>query len=233
LVALLVLAVAMALPYARSRARHGPAGMRRPGSDSLASDDAARGADEAAEAIASLSSALGALSQVDSKLHAREPVPDPPDPAQFSSTTACVRTYLPDVDLADGSVDALCSETDLWTTERTIDVRLAHRAGGAKHWTRLGKYSMAALATMRAGCCVAPEPLTAVVPGLWCGILRDELRTFGPAPTADRVTDYEKMMRCLLDRGVHLPERWSRPSPEESEQAFQDFLSVARRRRKD
>lgn len=225
LVALLMLAVALVLPYAPWKGRHakGPPGH----------GDASRGAEEAAEAIASLSSALGALSQVDAKLHAAEPVPDPPDPAQFSSPTACVRSYLPDVDLVDGSMDSLCSETDLWTTERTIDVRLAHRAGGAKHWTRLGRYSMAALATMRAGCCVVPEPLTAVVPGLWCGILRDQLRAFGPAPTGAAITDYQKMMRCLQGRGVRLPERWNRPSPEETENAFQDFLRVARERRRD
>ncbi|HEX7669786.1 MAG TPA: hypothetical protein VF395_09395 [Polyangiaceae bacterium] len=226
-----MLAAGVALPYALSKRHHSRGPLRK--------DDPTRGAEEAAEAIASLSSALGALRQVDEKLHAGELIPSPPrppespDPARFSSPTACVRSYLPDVVLGDGSMDSLCSETDLWNTERTIDVRLAHRPGGAKHWTRLGRYSMAALATMRAGCCALPEPLTAVVPGLWCGILRDELRAFGPAPTAAIVTDYERMMRCLKGRGVRLPERWNETSPEESERAFQDFLRVARNRRSD
>jgi hypothetical protein len=228
-VALIALGVALVLPYAlwkRHPAVRGPAG-------SLAAADPREGAEEATEAVASLASALGALSRVDSNLRAGGAPVDPPDPAQFSSPTACVRSYLPDVDLADGSVDSLCAEVDLWTTERTIDVRLANRAGGARHWTRLGRYSMAALATMRAGCCVAPEPLFAVVPGLWCGILRDQLRAFAPAPLASVIADYESMMRCLAARGVRLPERWSRASPEESQATFEEFLRVARHRRKE
>lgn len=224
IVALLAVGAAFVLPYARSLHRHGTP--KRP--EGVESNGAA----EATLAMASLASALGALGRVKAKVQADDPPVDPPDPAEFASPTACVRSYLPEVDVAEESLDFLCSETDLWTVERTIAVRLANRAGGAQHWTRLGRHSMAALAAMRRGCCVAPEPLLAVVPGLWCGILRDELRAIGPVPSTEMIASYESMMQCLTARGVRLPERWNSVPQDESETAFAAFLRTARRRHK-
>jgi hypothetical protein len=220
--ALFAFGAALVLPYALSKHRH-IAPKRAEAVDP-------NGAAEATAAVASLASALGALGRVEAKVQADDSPADPPDPAEFASPTACVRSYLPEIEVAGESLDFLCSEKDLWTLERTIALRLAHRTGGAEHWTRLGRHSMAALAAMRRGCCIAPEPLLAVVPGLWCGILRDELRAIGPAPTAKGLAGYESMMRCLAARGVRLPERWNAVPPDQSQAAFENFLHTARRR---
>jgi hypothetical protein len=83
---------------------------------------------------------------------------------------------------------------------------------------------------MRSACCVDPEPLLAVVPGLLCGILRDKLRAIGPDPEPSAVVDLERTMKCLSKRGVHLPERWDRIPAEESRAAFRRFVDVARLR---
>jgi hypothetical protein len=223
-VALLAVGAALVLPYGLAKHRH-PAPKRPEAVDQS-------GAVAATVAMASLASALGALGRVKAKVQAEDPPVEPPDAAEFDSPTACVRSYLPEVDVAGEPLDLLCSETDLWTIERTIAVRLAHRAGGAQYWTRLGRHSLAALAAMRRGCCVASEPLLAVVPGLWCGILRDELRSVGPAPSAEVIASYESMMKCLAARGVRLPERWNGVPEDLSQAAFEDFLHTARRRHK-
>jgi hypothetical protein len=142
-----------------------------------------------------------------------------------------MRTYLPEVDVADSSLDALCEETDAWAAERSLYARLSHRRGG-EAWTRLGRHTMLAVAMMRNGCCVAPKPLTAVLPGLWCGVLRDELGAAGPAPDDSEVKSYERVMRCLDARGAHLPERWKSRPEWITDRAFAALLDVARERKR-
>jgi hypothetical protein len=91
---------------------------------------------------------------------------------------------------------------------------------------------MAAVATLRSGCCPSPAPLTAVLPGLWCGVLRDQLQNLGPAPDRTSVKHYESTMRCLDARGAHLPDRWKSRPEWITDQAFEAFLAVARGREK-
>ena len=97
-------------------------------------------------------------------------------------------------------------------------------------YARRIKNGLATLAMMRKGCCPEAEPPLAVVSGLWCGILRDKLRAFGPIPERETVSDFEDIMSCLADRGMHVPARWSKVTPEQSRAAFREIIQIARRR---
>ncbi len=184
--------------------------------------------ERAASAVASLASAVETLSEIQAK---RSVTPSPPPPEAFATPTECARTYLPAVDVPDGSLDFLCGETESWALERRMYECIAHRPGdGVTRWTRLGHYSLAALATIRSGCCPSPPRLRAVVPGLWCGVLRDELRAFGPVPTVETVRPFDETLACLRKRGVRLPERWDRISVARSREAFEQFWRIAEAR---
>ncbi|HVU03076.1 MAG TPA: hypothetical protein VHE30_15050 [Polyangiaceae bacterium] len=185
---------------------------------------------KASAALASLASALGSLGAAKQKVEGPPP-PIPPSPEDFPSPTACMRTYLPNVDVKDASLGFVCDEVDAWKIERELYLRLAHRRGGGA-WTDLGSHALAALAILRNGCCPAPAPMSAVVAGLWCGTLKEDLRALGPAPTDDELRPHEKRMRCLTRRGMHFPDRFSSVPEEKSMAAFSAFLAVARRRSK-
>jgi hypothetical protein len=140
-------------------------------------------------------------------------------------------TYLPEVEVGSRSLDFICRHTEMWGVERKAYPRIAPRGGaGATMWKNLGSYSLAALAMMRAGCCEGAEPLLAVVPGLWCGILRDKLRALGPMPDEAAFDDYAETMTCLEERGVRVPERWHGPTDEARRDAMRAFLQNAWRR---
>lgn len=159
------------------------------------------------------------------------PTKPPPAPGAFASPTACMQTYLPPVELPDRALDFVCEHTEFWSAEERTYRELAHRRGeGAKLWRQLGPYAMAALAMMRRGCCPDAEPLLAVVPGLWCGILRDRLRAFDSAAWSGPVQDYEETLRCLFERGVHLPERWGNGLGADAREAFFEFGQRSRER---
>jgi hypothetical protein len=231
-VALSVLVVVGVAPYQKARrdgvtpaapAGSGPSGMR------------AREAERAfgvTEVVSLLSGAVGSLAAVGEHVLERVP-PPPPDPATFESPTACARTYLPEVDLPDGVLDFMCHENDTWALESAVYVRVANRTGeGVRRFTRLGRFTLAGVAMIRAGCCVSPDPLRAVVPELWCGILRDKVRALGAAPDPRAVRDYDTALGCLDEHGMRLPERWKRIPEERTVQAFEEFLAIARSRGK-
>jgi hypothetical protein len=184
----------------------------------------------AAVAVAELARATRGLSEAEARARERASPAPPPSPSSFASPTACVRTYLPGVDVAAGSLDLLCDEADAWKLERRLYERIAHRPGDVARWTRLGHYSLAAVATLRSGCCVSAPPLRAVVPGLWCGVLGDQLRALGPVPVAEAIGTFDETMRCLLRRGMRLPERWDHISVQSSRAAFDELWGVARER---
>jgi hypothetical protein len=227
--ALAVLSVTFGLRRARAAARNASASNL-----AMAQRQAEerRKSQQAFTIVASLASAVDSLSRLKTAgVGAAEPVVDPPSPTEFSSPTACMLSYLPEVDAPDGSLDFVCDETDFWSLDWKVRAQLVNRGGGgARLWNRLGKYSLAALASMRKGCCVDPPYLQAKVAGLWCGILRDTLRGFQSAPTQSNVTEYEAMMRCLDGRGMHLPAHFSAAPPEQAHDAFAEFVKIARRR---
>lgn len=159
------------------------------------------------------------------------PASEPPPPSAYTSLTACFESYLPGAELSPGALDFVCTETEFWAIERRAHLAIAPRPGaGARLYGKLGHYSLAALATMRRGCCPDAEPLLAVVPGLWCGILRDKLRALGAYPEAGPIAAFDETMGCLADRGVRLPDRWDRFTAEQSRAAFREFSRIARRR---
>jgi hypothetical protein len=100
----------------------------------------------------------------------------------------------------------------------------------AQLWKRFGSRSLSVLATMRAGCCPDAEPLSAVVPGLWCGVLRDKVRLFTALPERTTVADVERTVACLSRRGARLPPHWATVPEGRSERAFDEFMAIARTR---
>lgn len=184
--------------------------------------------------VSSLASAVDSLARLKTAgVGAVEPIVNPPPPEAFSSPTACMLSYLPEVDLPEGSLDFVCDETDFWSLDWKVQSQIVNRTGkGARLWSRLGRYSLAALASMRKGCCVEPPYLQAKVAGLWCGILRDTLRGFQSAPTSSNIAEYETMMTCLEGRGMHLPAHFAVAPPERAHETFAEFVEIARHRAK-
>lgn len=188
--------------------------------------------EQALTIVSSLATAVDSLSRLQSASGAAaEATPDPPQATEWSSPTACMLSYLPEIRMPEGSLDFVCEETDFWSIEWKVRARVAGKAGeGAILWNRLGPYSLAALASMRKSCCVDPPYLQAKVAGLWCGVLRDTLRGFQAVPSPKSVHEYETMMKCLEARGMHLPPYFSEGDPERGRQAFARVVSIARRR---
>jgi hypothetical protein len=188
--------------------------------------------EQALTIVSSLATAVDSLARLQSVSGgAAEALPDPPSPAEWSSPTACMLSYLPEVQMPEGSLDFVCEETDFWSIDWKVRARVAGKVGaGAQLWNRLGPYSLAALASMRKGCCVDPPYLQAKVAGLWCGALRDTLRSFQAVPSPKNVREFETMMKCLEARGMHLPAEFSSVDPERSRDAFARVASIARKR---
>jgi hypothetical protein len=152
----------------------------------------------------------------------------PPPASAFPSPTACMQSYLPEVELAPGGLEFVCKKSDLWAIDREALVRIAARRGkGAELWKRLGHYSLATLAVMRSGCCADAEPLRAVVPGLWCGILRDKVRALAALPDSSSVRAFDETMTCLEKRRARVPEHWSKLPAATREHAFDEVLRRA------
>jgi hypothetical protein len=227
LVAVATVAIAFGLRRARAAARSVPR-------DALLQREAAerKKSEQAFTIVSGLASAVESLARLKTVgAGAAEPVVVPPPPTEWSSPTACMLTYLPGVDVPAASLDFVCEETDLWSVEWKVRAQVANRPGdGARLWNRLGRYSLPALASMRKGCCVDPPYLQAKVPGLWCGILRDTLRAFQAAPVQTNIHEFEMMMTCLEDRGMHLPAHFAEAPPERARDAFADFVRISRHR---
>jgi hypothetical protein len=189
---------------------------------------------EALSAATSLAASLSELSQVKSSRDRVVLPQHPPPPASaFPSQTACLSSYLPKLAPVDQKdLGFVCKKSDLWAIERQAHTLMAGKPGeAAQLWKRLGPRSLAALATMRSGCCVDAEPLTAVVPGLWCGVLRDKVRLFTALPEQTTIVDVERTLDCLARRGARLPAHWATVPAGRSQRAFDEFLAIARARR--
>ena len=189
---------------------------------------------EALAAATSLASTLNELSQIKRPHAGRIPEqPPPPPPSAFPSQAACLASYLPKLTPVDPEdLTFVCTKSDLWAIERQAHTLMLGKPGpAAALWKRLGLRSLAALATMRSGCCPDAEPLTAVVPGLWCGVLRDKVRLFTALPESTTVTDLDRTLICLSRRGARLPPHWATVPAGRSERAFDEFLTIARARR--
>jgi hypothetical protein len=156
---------------------------------------------------------------------------EPPPATAYGSATRCLASYVPELDLAPHALDFVCTSDDLWAIERRVAEKFAYAAGsGAEDWRHLGPYGMGALASMRAGCCPQAVPVRAVVPGLWCGILRDRVRQMSAVPERTSYLDVAETLECLRARGVRLPARWYRSPPERQHAASRAFVERARRR---
>lgn len=188
--------------------------------------------EQALTVVSSLATAVDSLARLQAVSGGvPESMPEPPAATEWSSPTTCMLSYLPEVAVPVGGLDFVCEETDFWALDWKVRAHMSNRVGGgARLWNRLGPYSLAALASMRRGCCVDPPHLQAKVPGLWCGILRDTLRSVQPTPTPANVREFETMMKCLEGRGMRLPAHFDAVERERARDAFTEFVKIARRR---
>ncbi len=211
----------------------------RPATAGLASAAArdARLQAEALSAATSLASTLTDLARLRERGAGEEPsgppIDPPPSASSFPSPGACLASFLPKLDpLIADDLEFVCKKSDLWAMERQSQRLMAGRPGAAAQlWKRLGPYELAALAVMRSGCCPDAEPLTAVVPGLWCGILRDKVQLFTAMPERSTVAAFEQTMTCLARRGAVLPAHWATVPAGRGQRAFEEFLTIAWARR--
>jgi len=227
----LALCVVVVAPFARPRRSPMP-GAPAPSLALLQAREAQRRADAVAVAT-SLASTLTELNRLKSLREGGIDQARPPPPASsFASETECLASFLPSLSpIEPEKLEFVCKQSDLWAIERQAHVLMAGKPGkAAELWNRLGSHSLAALATMRSGCCIDAEPLTAVVPGLWCGILRDKVRLFSALPEPTTVEDFERTMRCLGRRGARFPAHFTTLPAGRGERAFEEFLSIARAR---
>ena len=188
---------------------------------------------EALSAATSLAATLSELSDVKrAQRHGMKPRQPPPPASAFPSESACLASYLPKLDPVDPEdLKFVCTKSDLWAIERQAHVLMIGKPGpAAQLWKRLGSRSLAALAMMRSGCCPNAEPLSAVVPGLWCGVLRDKVRLFTTLPERTTISDLERTLDCLARRRARLPPHWATVPEGRSERAFDEFLAIARQR---
>lgn len=193
---------------------------------------------EALAAATSLASTLTELARVRARraqgaIPSGPPVDPPPPASAFPSTGACLASFLPKLEpIVSEDLAFICKQSDLWAIERQTQRIMAGKPGAAAQlWKRLGSYELAALAVMRSGCCPDAEPLSAVVPGLWCGILRDKVRLFTAMPERSSVADFERTMACLARRGAVLPAHWATVPAGRGQRAFEEFLTIAWARR--
>jgi hypothetical protein len=206
-------------------------------SASVVASSAAKDAELHAQALSAANSLATSLSELSEAKRARaravEPQHPPPPASSFPSEGACLASYLPELAPVDAEdLKFVCQKSDLWAIERQAHVLFTGKPGrAAQLWKRLGSRSLAALATMRSGCCTDAEALSAVVPGLWCGVLRDKVRLFTALPERTTVLDLERTLACLSRRGARLPAHWATVPNGRSERAFDEFLSMARARR--
>jgi hypothetical protein len=238
LAASLALAVLIAVPLGNPKAE-GTGSPR--GSASSLQISAAREARLQNEALSAATSLAATLTQLARLREQRArgtaasgpPEYPPPSVTTFASTGACLASFLPKLEpLAPENLEFICSQSDLWAMERQAQRLMAGKPGpAAELWRRFGSYELAALAVMRSGCCPDAEPLTAVVPGLWCGILRDKVRLFSAMPERTTVSDFERTMTCLARRGTVLPAHWATVPAGRGQRAFEEFLAIAWARR--
>ena len=206
-----------------------------PSASSLASAAAKDGEvhAEALSAATSLASTLSALSQMKTaRTGIVQPQHPPPPASSFPSQSACLASYLPALAPVDAEdLTFVCKKSDLWAIERQAHTLMTGKPGpAAQLWKRFGSRSLSVLATMRAGCCPDAEPLSAVVPGLWCGVLRDKVRLFTALPERTTVADVERTLACLSRRGARVPAHWATVPEGRSERAFDEFMAIARAR---
>jgi serine/threonine-protein kinase len=194
--------------------------------------ESARPASAPAEAPgASATGATSAAAPASSVPGAGAPVgsasPSPPgDP------NACVLATVPPGTMGDApDVGFLCRDEDLWAVARRMNLYVArHGKGpGMVLWASLGRFDLAALATLFSRCCPGSPPFVAATPKGVCETLTSSLANLGKDPSPPHVDQYASDVECLIARKVRYPtEWWDRVGAKDARTAFDQFVKQLR-----
>jgi hypothetical protein len=145
---------------------------------------------------------------------------------------ACVAETLPDGTVGTSPVvDFLCSETEFWGTARRMNQYVSKKGSGPGMvgWAYLGRFDLAAVATLRHRCCPDAAPFKVATPKGPCSTLTDSTRAVGASPTATNIDAYAKDVGCIILRGIRYPNGWwDRVGPEDARGHFEKLLGTLR-----
>jgi hypothetical protein len=144
--------------------------------------------------------------------------------------TACIESHFPPKALGDGSkLDFVCSERDAWKIAKGLEQRIAKAKteAGLALWSHLGMYELAVAASLRSSCCASAVPVEAPAPKTPCGSLAEQLRALGAEPSAEDLAQYEKMIRCFLERDVRFPKEYTEVRGESQRAAVKAYFPAA------
>ena len=152
------------------------------------------------------------------------------------ATTTCIASFLPEESLGKQSnLGAYCSAGDLRTAMKLLRASFASAPGGGtgtpKGWNELGWFELAALATLRAGCCTNPTRIIWPDASADCPSITDAMEALGRAVSGTQKADteiarFKEAAHCELAKGK--PDA-SRPAAEPSaaaERTFRDLFHV-------
>jgi|GEM_PF-2824198 len=142
------------------------------------------------------------------------------------ATATCIATFLPEGALAkQASLGGYCSAGDLRHATKLL--RGAFASAPSK-WSELGWFELAALATLRAGCCTNATKISWPVTSADCPSMADTLDALGRAVSSTQKADaeiarFKEAAHCELTKGK--PDL-SRPSAEPSADAERKFREL-------
>ena len=153
------------------------------------------------------------------------------------ATTTCVASFLPEAALSkQANLGAYCGASDLRLAMKLLRSSFAstpsNGAGTPQGWNELGWFELAALATLRAGCCADSTRITWPIASADCPSITDAMDALGRAVSSTQKSDaeiarFKEAAHCELAKGK--PDA-SRPTAEPSaaaERTFRDLFHVA------
>jgi hypothetical protein len=165
---------------------------------------------------------------------AEVPVNGKEDKAGADATATCISTFLPEGSLnKQANLASYCGAGDLRQAMKLLRASFAPGAAGSnpKGWNELGWFELAALVTLRAGCCSNSTKITWPATSADCPSMADTLETLGRAVSSTQKADaeiakFKEAAHCELTKGK--PDM-SRPNGEPTaaaERAFRDLFHV-------
>lgn len=181
-------------------------------------------------AQASGSSTAGAINL------AEVPVTGKEEKAGADSTASCIATFLPEGALSkQANLGAYCAAGDLRQAMKLLRASFASppdAPGMPKGWNNLGWFELAALSTLRVGCCTSATKITWPTTSADCPSMSEALEALGRAVSSTQkaeteITRFKEAAHCELAKGKT---DLSRPTAEpnvEAERTFRDLFHVA------
>jgi hypothetical protein len=141
---------------------------------------------------------------------------------------ACAKAILAEGTLGSTpQVGFLCTEKDLWGMTRRVDLQVLKegRDPGQALWMHLGRFDLAAVATLRERCCPGAAPFTAAVPKGICETLGESIHAVTTDPSSAHLDRYAEDVECYVAHGVRYPaEWWDRLKAKDARGYFEQFV---------